>query len=295
MVWFMVAFGIILLFLGPFSALIFAVLLMAGSVIYRELIRLQQLEVGTVGAVGDAESQYAARFQAYLVVDLEPLRRRTIQQNDALVTCEICLEDFHEGDKVAGSPNEQCIHEFHEECISEALQRTTTCPCCRREYLHPEAPTMEEPDSSFGDTLTGEPLREEELSRQPDIESDIELNIAHDGDQSAVQPETNVEDTAHYSQESHRSLSSFQNTGEDCYPEDAAQRSQMSPLSISSFHDSHAESYTDDAGQYSNVSSISLSPFQSNQADDYIMEDTPRHARGSRGSFDSLQNNQTSS
>ena len=292
MVWFMVAFGIILLFLGPFSALIFAVILMAGSVIYRELVRLQQLEVGTVGAVGDAESQYAARFQAYLVVDLEPLRRRTIQQNDALVTCEICLEDFHEGDKVAGSPNEQCIHEFHEECISEALQRTTTCPCCRREYLHPEALAMEEveePDSSFGDTLAEEPLREEELSRQPDIESDIELDIEQDGDQSAWQPESNVEDTAQYSHESSRSLSSFQNTGEDFDPEDAA------PLSISSFHDSHAESYTDDAGQYSNVSSISLSPFRSNQADDYIMEDTPRHARGSRGSFVSLQNNPASS
>lgn len=285
MVWLMVAFCFMLSFLGPFSALIFAVTIMAGSVIYREMIRIHQLDIATVGAVGDAESQFttgAGRFQPYLVVDLLPLRRRTIRQNDSLITCEICLEDFRPGDKVAGSPNEQCVHEFHEDCIGEALQRATTCPCCRREYLHPElcqeALAIEDLEFGFGETPNEAPLLDVELSVEPDIEQDIELNIEQDGLRSVVQQETYVKDTTDYSHESSRILSSFQNLEDDYYAEETAQRLQLSPLSVFSLPNSHAESYADDTGQYSIVSSTSLSPFQNNQTDEYVMEGTTRRA-----------------
>lgn len=50
--------------------------------------------------------------------------------------CEICLIDWDDSNhNVVGSPNPECTHVFHEECIIEWLEHSSTCPCCRAEYL----------------------------------------------------------------------------------------------------------------------------------------------------------------
>lgn len=50
--------------------------------------------------------------------------------------CEICLADFDGMDEnIVGSPNKECIHIFHSDCIVEWLERKPTCPCCRATYL----------------------------------------------------------------------------------------------------------------------------------------------------------------
>jgi hypothetical protein len=84
--------------------------------------------------------QQQSSLAAKTPVDLSTLTLRTIKADEPVVivivmTCDICLEDMKEGEKVAASPNPECIHEFHAHCIVQALQRQTTCPCCRREYL----------------------------------------------------------------------------------------------------------------------------------------------------------------
>ena len=66
------------------------------------------------------------------------LVRRTIQNDDPPVTCVICLDDVQVGEEAAGSPNRDCIHEFHPDCISEALMTKTTCPSCAREFFVPD-------------------------------------------------------------------------------------------------------------------------------------------------------------
>ena len=66
------------------------------------------------------------------------LVRRTIQNDDLPVTCVICLDDVQVDEEAAGSPNKDCIHEFHPDCISEALMTKTTCPSCAREFLVPD-------------------------------------------------------------------------------------------------------------------------------------------------------------
>lgn len=63
------------------------------------------------------------------------LVRRVQGEEDAPFTCEICLDEAMVGDEMAGSPNKACIHEFHFECIRQALERQPTCPCCRRDYM----------------------------------------------------------------------------------------------------------------------------------------------------------------
>lgn len=50
-------------------------------------------------------------------------------------TCDICLLCFEEDDEVAWSPNLDCVHSYHKDCILDWLQRQPSCPSCRRNYL----------------------------------------------------------------------------------------------------------------------------------------------------------------
>jgi hypothetical protein len=54
---------------------------------------------------------------------------------DRGTTCDICLLDFEVGDFVAWSPNLECTHCFHNECLLDWLVRKNTCPSCRKDYL----------------------------------------------------------------------------------------------------------------------------------------------------------------
>lgn len=50
--------------------------------------------------------------------------------------CNICLMDFEVGEEVGWSPNPDCVHSFHKECIVDWLMVKNECPICRRDYLH---------------------------------------------------------------------------------------------------------------------------------------------------------------
>uniref|UniRef100_A0A7S1B772 RING-type domain-containing protein n=1 Tax=Corethron hystrix TaxID=216773 RepID=A0A7S1B772_9STRA len=49
--------------------------------------------------------------------------------------CAICLCSYDAGENVSWSPNEECDHVFHTECISSWLMKSSECPVCRRNYL----------------------------------------------------------------------------------------------------------------------------------------------------------------
>jgi len=171
-----VLFATLLLSLGPYFSLLYALAAVVGSIIYREaLIRRQPNDIETQGAVGENESHYdEAQFYASFSVNVEPLVRRTMKEFDPPLTCEICLEELHEGDKVAGSPNDLCIHEFHEQCIIEALQQQTTCPCCRREYLSPQQAATNFTDTAHEAEIPVEQLILQEVEHTVEASSDIE-------------------------------------------------------------------------------------------------------------------------
>ena len=48
--------------------------------------------------------------------------------------CTICLSDFHKNEIVI-SCDEGCRNWFHKECLFEWLDRSESCPCCRRDML----------------------------------------------------------------------------------------------------------------------------------------------------------------
>ncbi|KAL3944648.1 MAG: hypothetical protein SGBAC_001255 [Bacillariaceae sp.] len=57
------------------------------------------------------------------------------EQQDRGTTCDICLLEFEPGDMVAWSPNVECSHCFHRDCILDWLVRKHSCPSCRKDYL----------------------------------------------------------------------------------------------------------------------------------------------------------------
>lgn len=54
---------------------------------------------------------------------------------DRDITCDICMLEFRVGDEIAWSPNVNCDHAFHKDCILEWLVRKPTCPICRQDYV----------------------------------------------------------------------------------------------------------------------------------------------------------------
>jgi hypothetical protein len=54
---------------------------------------------------------------------------------DRGTACDICLLDYQVGDDVAWSPNLDCSHAFHNDCILDWLVRKPTCPNCRHDFL----------------------------------------------------------------------------------------------------------------------------------------------------------------
>ena len=53
-----------------------------------------------------------------------------ITKGDSSKSCAICLESFHEIDKMIFMP---CHHEYHNHCLLKWLENSNTCPHCRYE------------------------------------------------------------------------------------------------------------------------------------------------------------------
>lgn len=59
-------------------------------------------------------------------------------QNDVTPSenvCSICLSEYKHNQSICYSPNKQCTHFFHKDCIVEWLLNDDGCPCCRRDFL----------------------------------------------------------------------------------------------------------------------------------------------------------------
>ena len=138
-------FAFFLLFVSPFFAIIFAVLtlsvfvgsqVVSGRRTFQENVEPTDQQP-TNQQPTNSEAHIQASESTTQTIDTSLLLLRKVQKDDPIVTCEICLDNVVIGEELAGSPNKNCIHEFHTGCIQQALHLQSTCPCCQREFLHP--------------------------------------------------------------------------------------------------------------------------------------------------------------
>ena len=49
--------------------------------------------------------------------------------------CTICFQTYQEGDIIAFSENQKCLHYTHVDCITKWLMEHDSCPSCRHDYF----------------------------------------------------------------------------------------------------------------------------------------------------------------
>ncbi len=151
--WFVLGFAMLLILFGPLKAFGIA------SLVVLSCFFCQQAQDRRRGSLhndesGDVETPTIPSLEEPVGrAELSVLVLRQILIDDPIVdeTCEICLEALLVGEEVASSQNLACIHVFHRVCIVEALKRQTTCPCCRRDYLHSDLVIAAAGDTSSRD------------------------------------------------------------------------------------------------------------------------------------------------
>lgn len=69
-----------------------------------------------------------------LVLELPTESSQRSRYRDA--NCSVCMMCYEDGDEVIWSPNSECIHCYHSDCILTWLSRgKNKCPCCRMDFI----------------------------------------------------------------------------------------------------------------------------------------------------------------
>ena len=82
--------------------------------------------------------------------------------------CAICIAEYSPGDKVVWSPNDECRHVFHEDCILLWLGKDKKdCPCCRMPFI-PEKEEMDEENEEKREAASSASTSETQASSDTD-------------------------------------------------------------------------------------------------------------------------------
>jgi hypothetical protein len=69
-------------------------------------------------------------------IEQKLVTRHFIHEKDSAHNeCIICLSPFQDGEEMGQSPNSECNHLFHKECIVDWLVTNPACPECRRNFF----------------------------------------------------------------------------------------------------------------------------------------------------------------
>ena len=101
---------------------------------FEELLQQFMLPAGDEAEDGDQRGRRGGATQETIdrCSSIERLGASAVQElKDNQTTCNICLEDFKEGDEMRKLHG--CGHAFHDECINRWLSRVASCPICKKE------------------------------------------------------------------------------------------------------------------------------------------------------------------
>lgn len=95
-------------------------------------------------AVHEFNKNTATTPASYDCLSIASPPHRTYDIPPANECCGICLLEYEVGDEVAFSPNDDCVHAYHKECIvGWLLRKNNDCPFCRLDYLYDTADNVE--------------------------------------------------------------------------------------------------------------------------------------------------------
>ena len=96
--------------------------------------------------------------------------------------CSVCMMFYENGDKVIWSPNSECVHCYHSDCILTWLSRgKKKCPCCRMDFI-PKNSENEESAATTSSTTQQRPANtESEPSILTSSESTSNNHVIADG------------------------------------------------------------------------------------------------------------------
>mmetsp|Transcript_23189 Transcript_23189/g.36947 ORF Transcript_23189/g.36947 Transcript_23189/m.36947 type:complete len:141 (-) Transcript_23189:113-535(-) len=84
--------------------------------------------------IENSKKEFQAERLTRLVASL-PKETYNSDHHQDLVECELCLEDYANGDELLRLP---CMHAFHCHCVSPWLKKSGVCPSCRTELANEE-------------------------------------------------------------------------------------------------------------------------------------------------------------
>jgi len=96
---------------------------------------MQTVRFGTSQAAHAMATSSAQRTnhqsEAQQLVQLLPVEAYDAGQHKDLAECEICLEEYKNGEELKRLP---CMHIFHSKCIESWLATESVCPNCRTDF-----------------------------------------------------------------------------------------------------------------------------------------------------------------
>lgn len=177
--------SISLLFFGPLAGLLFfSIALLFFLCTRRTILYRQEQEDNEQIHIGQGQQRRNTTAEQIPNFDALIVRQYAVPEEGASseAVCDICLDEFQEAELIARSPNIFCIHEFHKECIINALQVNPMCPCCRREYLK-----VVRGDDREDTTADVENQRSSGVSMQSYLDILIDVDVHVDDDERMVE------------------------------------------------------------------------------------------------------------
>lgn len=110
-------------------------------------------------------------------------------------TCAICLTAYEIGDEICWSPNLQCQHVFHHECIAQWLYKHDDCPMCRANFFLGQnlQPSLTEPVQR--NSMIGSSYNDNDNNNTPPV--DVEAPFVADTAGVSALNESSNDDSVH--------------------------------------------------------------------------------------------------
>ena len=137
---------------------------------FRSILSIQLDE--TCGQAADDEASLEDTVARDKAIKRASTTLVTIEYNDSLDVCSVCLTDFERGDALVRLS--RCTHVYHKDCIMAWIAttrvgavRSLSCPCCAEPMDHFDSNEIERDATGGDETNADEPPETLDIEARP--------------------------------------------------------------------------------------------------------------------------------